>query len=263
MEYYSSENKAPLRWGLIAVAIYLLVLVALMFTIRFTTRVVEPVPEGILVEFGQDEDGLGEEELVATDVVATPPTPQPAPVEESLEVDEREEIEVEQPEVVSAVTPEVPQTVQEQVQERDTVVVEERTVNQLALFPGRKEQSAATSQGASQGAGNQGAESGSESGAAVGGGDDGTEFTFELRDRSLVGRLPKPDYGGEAVGRVVIDITVDETGRVKSAAYRAQGSTTNNSLLVEAAQKAALEARFTPSENFIQGGTITYIFKMD
>ncbi|MFI3323753.1 MAG: TonB family protein [Rikenellaceae bacterium] len=261
MEYYNSEDRAPVRWGLIAVAIYFVTLGVLMLTIGFSVESSDPTTAGIMVEFGESEDGVGEEELLATDVAATPPAPQEPQREEPIEVDERQDIAVEQQEVISKTTPQTPQK-EQVVEQPDTVVLEERVVNQNALFPGRKEQSTATSQGSTQGAGNQGAASGGESGAAVGGGD-GNEPTFELKNRSVVGQLPKPDYGANVSGRVIIDITVDQTGRVKSATYRAQGSTTNNSQLVEAAQAAALKARFTPSDEFIQGGTITYIFKMN
>lgn len=48
-----------------------------------------------------------------------------------------------------------------------------------------------------------------------------------------------------------------------TAAYRSQGSTTNNSELVAAAVEAALKARFSESETIVQGGTITYIFRMN
>ena len=84
-----------------------------------------------------------------------------------------------------------------------------------------------------------------------------------LQGRGLVGVLPKPEYNANASGKVLIDVTVDASGRVTTATYRQNGSTTNNSVLVEAARRAALKARFTESDRFVQGGTITYIFRME
>lgn len=83
-----------------------------------------------------------------------------------------------------------------------------------------------------------------------------------LEGRGLVGELPKPVYTANVSGKVIIAVTVDASGRVTSAEFHAQGSTTSNAALVEAAKRAAMKARFTESESFVQGGMITYVFKM-
>ena len=85
---------------------------------------------------------------------------------------------------------------------------------------------------------------------------------YSLTGRSLIGALPIPSYRSNSEGRVVITITVDELGRVTSASP-ASSSTTNDAALVNAAREAALKARFTDSSEFLQSGTITYIFKMN
>ncbi len=264
MQYYNPEDKRPLRWALLAVVLYVVILATLMLLMRFSVAQTHPADEGILVDFGQTEMGEGEEELLATDVAATPPPPQSEESEEQLESDERNEVEI--PEQENEPNKEPSPATEESTQQRDTVVVEQRTVNQQALFPGRKAESESSSQGTTEGAGNQGDESGAEGGATEGGGD-GNQAVAVVKNRSVVGSLPTPAYRANASGKVIIDITVDDTGRVKSATYRAQGSTTNNSQLVAAAQEAALKARFTPNDNLtddaIQGGTITYIFKMN
>ena len=46
------------------------------------------------------------------------------------------------------------------------------------------------------------------------------------------------------------------------ATYEPKGSTISNPELIEEARKAALQARFTESRAVVQGGTITYIFRM-
>lgn len=84
-----------------------------------------------------------------------------------------------------------------------------------------------------------------------------------LQGRGLAGDLPMPLYPpGNKVGKVVIEVMVDSEGFVTSATFRPQGSTTSDSSLIEAAQAAALKARFLPSERHNQQGTITYIFKL-
>ncbi|MDY2876001.1 MAG: TonB family protein, partial [Alistipes senegalensis] len=83
-----------------------------------------------------------------------------------------------------------------------------------------------------------------------------------LKGRGLVGDLPRPSYPGSKSGKVVIRVTVDAKGRVTGASYEPKGSTTDAAELIEAAKAAARKARFTESRAAVQGGTITYIFRM-
>ena len=84
-----------------------------------------------------------------------------------------------------------------------------------------------------------------------------------LQGRGLVGDLPRPSYPGGKSGKVVIRVTVDARGRVTGASYEPVGSTTDAPELVAAARQAALKARFTESRAAVQGGTITYVFKLN
>ena len=79
-----------------------------------------------------------------------------------------------------------------------------------------------------------------------------------LKGRGLVGDLPKPKGG-----KVVIRVTVDASGKVTGASFEPKGSTTDAAELIEAAKAAARKARFTESRAAVQGGTITYIFRME
>ena len=84
-----------------------------------------------------------------------------------------------------------------------------------------------------------------------------------LQGRGLVGDLPRPSYPGGKSGKVVIRVTVDARGYVTGASYEPAGSTTDASELIEAAGGAALKARFTESRATVQGGTITYVFRLN
>lgn len=138
-----------------------------------------------------------------------------------------------------------------------------RTVNQRALFK--------TNKGGAdtpENAGNPYAREGEKDEAkGTGGGlnPSGNEFLDEgLQGRGLVGALPLPEYpAGNRGGKVVVRVTVDRTGSVTDAVYEPKGSTTSDAALVQAALKAARRAKFTESRAFIQGGTITYVFKME
>lgn len=85
-----------------------------------------------------------------------------------------------------------------------------------------------------------------------------------LQGRGLVGSLPQPIYpAGNRGGKVVIRVTVNRNGVVTEAAFEPKGSTTSDKALVDAALVAARKARFTESRAYLQGGRITYIFKMN
>lgn len=84
-----------------------------------------------------------------------------------------------------------------------------------------------------------------------------------LQGRGLVGTLPPPIYpAGNRGGKVVVRVTVNQAGEVTEAAYEPKGSTTSDKALVDAALSAARKARFTESKAFLQGGRITYVFRM-
>lgn len=137
-----------------------------------------------------------------------------------------------------------------------------RTVNQRALFKTNK-----GGTDAPENAGNPYAREGEKYEAkGTGGGlnPSGNEFLDEgLLGRGLVGALPLPEYpAGNRGGKVVVRVTVDKTGSVTDAVYEPKGSTTSDAALVNAALKAARRAKFTESSAFMQGGCITYSFKM-
>jgi TonB family protein len=97
--------------------------------------------------------------------------------------------------------------------------------------------------------------------------------TAELRrsiPHNLSGRsvgVPVPAYYGKGKGEgvVVVEITINQDGKVTSARAIGRGSTTQDSKLWKAAEEAALKARFNVKEDapISQKGTITYVFKLN
>ena len=227
MNYYA-EDTSSRRWAAIVTAIYVVVLVAAFIFVNFDFESQEALSDTLYVVI---------EEQTAVAVEHTRPT-----------------------------GPEVPHTHAEQAPaesfERDGGEDEKvQTVNQRALFKMSEKGVDEPEQ-----AGKPRAElADKESSSGKGDGSDAFAGTLDagLQGRGLVGLLPKPEYNANATGKVLIDVTVDASGRVTTATYRQNGSTTNNSVLVEAARKAALKARFAESDRFVQGGTITYIFRME
>ena len=164
-----------------------------------------------------------------------------------------------QPEVAPYHPKEAPQEAVQQVKGEEPKT---QTVNQRALFKMNNGDTETSEQSGNPLA--QKGENEQSSGTSHGLNPIGTDALDEgLQGRGLAGELPMPTYpGGNKGGKVVVRVAVDKSGKVTSATFEPTGSTTSDSALVEAAIAAAKRARFTESSAFMQGGTITYIFKL-
>ena len=74
--------------------------------------------------------------------------------------------------------------------------------------------------------------------------------------------LPKPNYDYQEGGKVVVEVSVDRSGKVIQARPGITGSTTLDEYLLKVAKEAALKARFEAKSDApaVQKGTITYNF---
>jgi hypothetical protein len=90
---------------------------------------------------------------------------------------------------------------------------------------------------------------------------DGFTVKYKVKDRSLVEK-PKVSLGTEDKGVVVVKVTVDRYGNIRSAEPGQPGSTTSSAYLYAKAATAAKSAKF--NENLkgplITEGTITIIY---
>lgn len=152
-------------------------------------------------------------------------------------------------------------------QQRETDIMN-RTKN--ALANSKNAGTSSTSEGIAGGTGNQGDPRGSVNsqvrGEGGGLGDSGTGtgakgVSFELQGRGFR-KLPSPKYDYQGEGKVVVEVTVDRSGKVTQAVPGIKGSTTLDEYLLKVAKEAALEASFDskPDAPLFQKGTITYIF---
>lgn len=226
-----------------------------------------PEEEGVLVNLGFTEQGMGQRQPLTS---SPPPTqPQPASASEASEdiatQDSQESIALpesprdrEQP---REDTREPQQPSQETAQEQ-TQPEPEPQVDPRALFPGRDRQTTESqNQGDGTEAGNQGRPDGSTDGTGTQGGGLGSGVEFSLGGRGA-NHLPLPEYTTQSQGRVVVSIWVNRNGEVTRAVAGARGTTTSDQILWNQAEQAALKARFdrksdAPHE---QQGTITYNF---
>jgi colicin import membrane protein len=284
----------------------------LLFSVLFLVGFSVPYPppetgEGILVNFGTDETGLGliEPSPPAGQVKTSPPpaveeASQPetvkttartaskttltqdnadAPVvktdpeaaKKKLEKKEADRILNEQKEAekkrISEEEAEKNRIAAEQQRESD---IKNRTKN--ALAGSMNTGTSSTSEGIAGGPGNQGDPNGSVDskvrGTGSGTGTSGTGTGNNGISYKLEGRgarsLPEPKYDYNNEGKVVVEVSVDRSGKVVQAVPGVKGSTTLEEYFLKVAKEAALGATFEVKQDAppIQKGVITYNFKL-
>jgi hypothetical protein len=92
-------------------------------------------------------------------------------------------------------------------------------------------------------------------------GTSGKGISFQLQGRGFH-KLPPPRYDYQGEGRIVVEVSVDRSGKVIQAIPGIKGSTTLDEYLMNVAKEAAMEASFDakPDAPAVQKGTITYNF---
>jgi TonB family protein len=276
-----SEFIKKHKTGIIGTIIFHGMVVVLFMLFGYSTPLPLPGEEGILINFGDTETGMGDIEPRITEPVQQQPVKEqeesveeavPTPSEDGAVTQDFEEAPAvkEQGEKEEEKTEEVKKDTEQETQEEQTEEKEEeeevREVNQQALFTGRKKDNDEnTSEGITEGEGNQGAKTGSTESDNYSdlnsSGNNGINYSLEGRNPES---LPKPEYNYQIEGKVVVEITVNREGKVTDAIPGAKGSTTMEGHLHAAAKKAALKAKFKskPDAPAFQKGTITYYFRL-
>jgi colicin import membrane protein len=286
LRYIPSEKKK----GIIGTSVLHIVLLIVLVFAAFTPPKPPEFEEGILVNFGTDETGLGMIEPSPPPVQeeASPPPPAAATnvqKEEPLLTQNNEEA----PEV-KKVDPaaekkrleklEAEKKLNEQLEierkkkeaeelERKRIEAEQKRQADImnktrdALANSKNAGTSSKSEGDAGGAGNQGVQTGSvdskNRGDGSGLGNQG--ISYDLQGRGFQS-LPTPKYDYQGEGRVVVEVSVDRSGKVIQATPGTKGSTTLDEYLLKVARDAALKARFDPKSDApaVQKGTITYNF---
>ena len=251
------EKNASVTGILVTLGIHTAVLVVCLTS--GLTYLDPPPPErtSLVIEFEQEEEAV---KPVQTRIGRQP---------QAEEVNKEKEVELvqkaESPHVNDRpnVTPATKPDAHGDVDVPTPKAEEEPKLDPRASFPGmsKKDNSATTPHSAQE------ASEGFKAGQADGNTREGkTEGTANahLQGRSVVGSLPKPSYGIQAEGVVVVQIKVDQYGNVTEAIPGAEGTTVTNKELWNAARNAAMKAHFNMKADApaLQTGTITYIFKL-
>ena len=279
------------RKGIIGTTLFHLIILGLLIIVGFSVPPLPKTEEGILVNFGTDETGSGliepspppvkeetappppvtkaatkadEDPLLTQDTEEAPEVKKVDPAAEKkrlekIEADRviRERLEAER---IKREQEEAERKRIEAEQQRQTDIMN-RTRN--ALTAAKNAGTTSTGEGVTGGQGNQGSPTGSvdskNRGEGSGLGDKG--ISYDLAGRGIQ-KLPRPKYDYQEEGKVVVEVSVDRSGKVIQAVTGAKGSTTLNEYLLRVAREAALEAQFDAKSDApaVQKGTITYTF---
>lgn len=260
----------------VATASYFSILFLIIFFWKFGTPLALEEGEGLLVDFGYTEVGLGDDEPDKNNPMNRIAIPSPGNPPLTQEIKEKVLVQdYEETEKVDAITETKTQKVvvvenilkspNKKPDKADILPsknnlnappAEKNKVNENALFKGFKGNGNGNgSEGNTAGEGNMGDPSGSKSdnylGKSTGLGSEG-----EGRGRigsGLIGRnlksIPPIVDRTNKTGRIIISVNVDASGNVKKSEFVAQNSTITDSDLVSKCIQAAKKAKFSPSDD--------------
>jgi outer membrane biosynthesis protein TonB len=238
-----AEKKNKRKAMITSLSIHALLLLLFLF---FGLTTIHPKPEeGMMINFGNTDMGLGdtesdpaqsevveedvEEEVQPAESVATPSDPV---VEE----------EVVTQDMLDAIALEKEQKRKQKV-EAEERAEEERIATEKARVEEEKRAASAALHG-------------------LGGSGDG--MSFNLGGRSMVS-APKIVDTSQKEGKVVVDIIVDKYGKVVKATPGARGSTTTDRHLEKLATEAAYNTKFNAKADasIQQKGSMTFVFILE
>jgi protein TonB len=233
----------------------------------FGLKYMDPkVEEGIAIEFGYVESGMGEE-ITQSEEIVTEVTEQAVTVKESTPEDLTEISD----DLLTQDTDEAPSITEEkeavETQEKTPDVKEEekpKASDELQQALSNLFQSPSTTlSGSTDTLGAQGTINGTIDGAeeAVGG-DGNSSDGYELGNRKAI-RKPKPNYSCNGTGLVVIRVWVNGEGETYKAELDLKNTTDTSPCLVREAKAAALKTTWLADSNAepIQIGSISYNFR--
>ena len=258
----AAAEKKSKRKGIIGTILFHALLMVAFLFMGLKYQDPPPTEEGISINFGFNEEGIGEID--------------PESTEELTEIVEEKIIEQQIESTEEIVTQSlVKNPVVEKIEKKKKVikkeepkeeVIEEKKpeVNKKALYTGSKK-TKTNSEGEKKGEGNQGSIEGEINSKVYEGGGIGKNGTaYQLGGRKVEFKA-KPIYNLQVEGKVVVIITVDRFGNVINAIPGVKGSTTLNKKLLQRAKTAALKTKFDPKQTALtnQQGKIVYFFSLN
>ena len=248
----NSNEKKDRSIAAVGTVIVHALIVLVLFLMAFRTPLPLPGEEGVEVDLGMMDQGMGniQPEKPAIPMAAQPQQQQNKSKEDLVTQNDDEAPAIEKPKNTKP--------------KQETKPVEEPkpTVNQKALFKGSNNPQAGGSEGITGQPGDQGKPNGL---AGIkkydGNGGKGNGTGYDLGGRGAKS-LHRPDDDFSEEGRIVVDIWVNRDGQVVRAEVATKGTDIINNAMRQKAIQAAKRSTFAsdPDAPEEQHGTITYTF---
>lgn len=248
--------KKSNKYGIVGSFLFCGILLILLLFI-YLPGLKKPEDEGLMISFGETEQGSGMTETPTPKPVVVPVSPPPKPVkpvkqdlmtqtDNSLAIAEQKRKDEQRKEQ---------QILERQRLEDERIQAEKKRKQQEAIEKASMDGMFGNNKSTGSGTSTDNTQKGNPVGKGSSGGN-----SWSLSGRDLSGRLVLPSYNENVEGLITVIIRVDQSGRVTSASI---GSPTNisNSQTRNAAKTAAENTRFTSGKD-VSSGSITYNFKL-
>ena len=247
------DNKEKKDRGIAVVGTIVVhaLVVLVLFLMAFRTPLPLPGEEGVEVDLGMMDQGMGNIQPEKPAIpVASQPVQQPSKSKEDIVTQNDEE------------APALEKPKNTKPKQNKPVEEPKPTVNQRAMYKGNNNPQAGGSEGITGQPGDQGNPNGLagiKKYDGQGGKGDGTGYSLGGRGAKSLHR-PNDDFSEEGI--VVVDIWVNRAGQVTRAEVSNKGTTLINNDMRQKAVQAALRSTFASDPNAPeeQHGTITYTF---
>ncbi|MBL7885046.1 MAG: energy transducer TonB [Bacteroidia bacterium] len=265
------ENKSRVQASVYSFGIFAFLLILIFFWKIITPIPPFEIPPIIELEIGLGVEGLGNRDAggsgqndndIATSNEASV-IPNVSSNAENIIVDDSEP---------TAVVKTNPKIKNNQTNKADAPVVEEKPntelINALAALKNKNKHDGKGEGDGNTGGSGTGSQQGVGSGDGTGHGDNTPGYNgkggYDLKGRMLV-KKPERMTDSEEEGIVIVEIIVNEDGKVIKATPGQRGSTTTDAKLYAKARQAALSAKFNPSPTGVteQRGTYTFVFTLE
>ncbi|MCF8258368.1 MAG: hypothetical protein K9J06_12505 [Flavobacteriales bacterium] len=277
MNIQLTHDKDRRRGLIVSLTIHAVLLV--LFFFFGLKHIIPPPEEGMVINFGNTETGLGQvesepmrsdEAVQVPEQPANPTPPQPEavkPVVEEQVVTQETEEEIafkKEKEAKERAETERKREEQRKQQEEQRLRDEQKRRMDELFAKAKAGEGKGGGEGNTRPGGNQGSPDGQQNVPHGGKGGSGSGFSFNLGGRKMVNQ-PRINDSSQETGKVVVEITVDKYGKVVQATPGARGSTTTSSHLYRLAREAALETRFdaNPTAEVQQKGSMTFVFVLE
>jgi protein TonB len=251
--------KKSEKYGMTGTIVFHVLLILLFLLTGLTYMEPPPPEEGILINFGFDDQGSGQEQTQSA-VQNRQVQVEEKVEEESVQSRAEEDVLTQQSEDAPKVNANKSETIREE-EEKEEPKPSEELSNAMSKWK-NKSDSKSSSDGVTGKNGDQGDPTGSKNSKSYIGGAGGNGFKLiGLGGRSMV-KPPKIQDHSQEEGKVIVDIIVDKNGNVLRANPGARGSTTTSSVLYKIAKEAALSTKFNtnPQAPEQQKGQIVFTF---